>query len=105
VVPHPSFRGLTFLFSDDNVTSGKSRIETCCSFMGITDISSLRLSGVMHTLPGLKTGHARFLQEIEGLLNKHAGLYITGNYFTGLSMEDCVGRSFREYQRFETQNR
>jgi UDP-galactopyranose mutase len=50
------------------------------------------------TLPAPALGHGEIVAELDRLL---AGgrLALTGNYFAGLAIEDCVQRSFAEWKR------
>jgi UDP-galactopyranose mutase len=50
------------------------------------------------TLPAPALGHAEIVREVDACL---AGgrLAVTGNYFAGLAIEDCVGRSVSEWAR------
>jgi UDP-galactopyranose mutase len=52
----------------------------------------------MTLLPSPVLGHDRTIEELDGML---AGgrLALTGNYFDGLAIEDCVLRSRAEWAR------
>jgi protoporphyrinogen oxidase len=51
-----------------------------------------------HVIPSLRLGHREKIAEIDALL---AGtpLLLTGNYFSGVAIEDCVSRSLQESGR------
>ncbi len=49
-------------------------------------------------LPAPALGHAEIVRELDARL-AGSGLALTGNYFAGLSIEDCVARSFAEWTR------
>jgi UDP-galactopyranose mutase len=49
-------------------------------------------------LPAPALGHDRVVSDLERLLAGRR-LALTGNYFQGLAIEDCVLRSFAEYAR------
>ncbi len=53
---------------------------------------------VTRTLPSPELGHAELVADVDRCL---AGgkLAVTGNYFAGLAIEDCVQRSFAEWNR------
>jgi protoporphyrinogen oxidase len=53
------------------------------------------------TLPALNVNHLKILDELERQLAAIPNLYITGNYFGGVSIEDCVLRSESELLRFK----
>ncbi len=50
------------------------------------------------TLPSPRLGHHEIVREIGAALDAQR-LAITGNYFDGLAIEDCVQRSFGEWAR------
>jgi protoporphyrinogen oxidase len=52
-----------------------------------------------HKLPLIKIGHTERMAKIKQLAEE-TGIYITGNYFNGLSLEDCVERSKQEFERY-----
>jgi protoporphyrinogen oxidase len=49
-------------------------------------------------LPSLKVGHDDLVKEIDTHLEQ-TQLLLTGNYFAGVSIEDCVSRSLSEFSR------
>jgi protoporphyrinogen/coproporphyrinogen III oxidase len=49
-------------------------------------------------IPSLKLGHEEWVQETDRLLAGRS-LFITGNYFDGVAIEDCVSRSALEFAR------
>jgi protoporphyrinogen oxidase len=51
-------------------------------------------------LPMLQKGHAQLVDKINGEQVK--GLYLCGNYFGGLAVEDCIERAFNEFQRLHS---
>ena len=52
-----------------------------------------------HKLPLIRIGHTERMAKIKQLAIE-TGIYITGNYFNGLSLEDCVERSKQEFERY-----
>jgi protoporphyrinogen oxidase len=51
-------------------------------------------------LPSPVVGHERLINAIDNLIADRR-LLLTGNYFYGLSIEDCVSRSLREFKRLK----
>jgi len=52
------------------------------------------------SVPSPRVGHGDLVQAIDQALAKApAGLALTGNYFGGLAIEDCIQRSFAEWDR------
>ena len=51
-------------------------------------------------IPSLRIGHPEIIAKVERLL---AGkpLFLAGNYFRGVAIEDCVSRSLSEFQRLK----
>ncbi|RQW83076.1 MAG: hypothetical protein EHM79_17075 [Geobacter sp.] len=56
------------------------------------------IASAEHVIPSLRLGHKKIVAELDGLL---AGtpLLLTGNYFSGIAIEDCVSRSLHECSR------
>lgn len=50
-------------------------------------------------IPQYTIGHQRRLRAIEGLLANHRGLYLTGNAYRGISVNDCIENSYRLAER------
>ncbi len=46
-------------------------------------------------IPQYNVGHAALLQEINGAVSRHPGLYLTGNAYRGIGVNDCVENSYR----------
>ena len=46
-------------------------------------------------IPQYNVGHLELLRNIELVLEKHKGLYLTGNAFRGVGVNDCIENSFR----------
>lgn len=51
-------------------------------------------------LPALRVGHGEWVRNLDRML---AGtqLALTGNYFTGVAIEDCICRSRVEWERLQ----
>jgi protoporphyrinogen oxidase len=95
-VPHPELRGFAFHFRPG--TSENERLERIAALLGVerSDFEARVESRVV--LPSPVLGHEQVVAEIDRLI---AGtrLLVTGNYFAGLALEDCVGRSLEECAR------
>lgn len=96
-VPDNNFRGFAFHFRpglDDNA-----------KFKRITEVLGIGLPKIEHTttkmnvVPSLRLGHREWAQKIDSLLGGAKNLYLTGNYFGGMAIEDCVSRSHDEFDR------
>ncbi|HAS50502.1 MAG TPA: amine oxidase, partial [Gammaproteobacteria bacterium] len=51
-------------------------------------------------LPALRVGHGERTRDIDQML-VGTRLALTGNYFTGVAIEDCVTRSRQEWARLQ----
>jgi len=96
VVPDDEWRGFTFHFRP-----GKSQGERIRRAAEILKIEAADMEGMRErraVLPSPRLGHEDLVKEIDRAL---AGLplALTGNWFGGLSIEDCALRSRAEWQR------
>ncbi len=96
-VDHPEQRGFAFHFKPD---AGKEEsMETIERILGVHRNDFDHLASRTNRMPSPKPGHGAWVRELDALL---AGkpILITGNYFEGLSIEDCVSRSVKEGERW-----
>ena len=49
-------------------------------------------------LPSPQLGHDKIVDDVDKLIQGR-GVFITGNFFSGLAIEDCVARSLSEFGR------
>jgi len=93
--PDPVYRGFAFHFKA-GTGSRESRLDRIAQVLGTRNFEHIAMAE--HVIPSLRLGHKETIAEIDGLL---AGkpLLLTGNYFTGLAIEDCVSRSLQESRR------
>lgn len=98
-VPDEHFRGFAFHFRpglDDNA-----------KFRRITDVLGISLSKIEHTItrknvvPSLRLGHKEWATKTDQMLGSVRNLYMTGNYYGGMAIEDCVSRSREEFDRMQ----
>ncbi len=94
--PDPERRSFTFHFK-----SGHSREEQLRRMSEVLRVPVAEL-GEPETrrtlLPAPALGHDRVVADLDRLLAGRR-LALTGNYFQGLAIEDCVQRSFGEFAR------
>jgi protoporphyrinogen oxidase len=95
--PDPIYRGFAFHFKA-GAGSRESRLDRIARVLGTRNFE--HIASAEHVVPSLRLGHRETITEIDGLL---AGtpLLLTGNYFTGLAIEDCVSRSLQESRRLD----
>ena len=96
-VPHPIYRGFTFHFKPGRCDQN-AKIQRICDVLGIRRQRITETFAKQNTLPALNIGHNELIARIDEQLNgKPLGL--AGNYFTGVSIEECVSRSRNEALR------
>jgi UDP-galactopyranose mutase len=97
--PHPSLRAFAFHFRPGQTRA--ERLRRLCEVLRVTEQDFLHLAEKQVTLPSPALGHGEVVAEIDRCL---AGgrLAVTGNYFEGLAIEDCVLRSNAEWRRVAT---
>jgi len=91
------YRGFTFHFRPDRLRED-AQMMCACSALGIRADVVAGMKRVTNRLPALRIGHDERVGRIDQAL---AGkrLAVTGNWFYGVSIEDCLTRSHREYER------
>ncbi|NTW74888.1 MAG: FAD-dependent oxidoreductase, partial [Chlorobiaceae bacterium] len=101
-VKDDNFRGFAFHFRpglDDNT-----------KFKRISEVLGIGLPKIEHTVtkmnvvPSLRQGHREWARKADDLLVGAKNLYLTGNYFGGMAIEDCVSRSHEEFDRMTGQH-
>jgi len=93
----PHYRGFTFHFRPDTV-HGDAQVERACLALGIRADAIAGMERVTSRLPALRVGHEERVARIdEALVGKRVA--ITGNWFFGVSIEDCLTRSHCEHER------
>jgi len=96
VVPDESLRAFTFHFRTG--LSLDQRIDRICAVTGLGRDRLACVATHATSLPSLALGHAAIAEEIDRRL-PGSSLYLTGNYFGGLAIEDCSLRSRKEADR------
>ena len=97
VVGHPRVRGLTFHFKP-GALGDEAKLKRIGSVLGI---DRMRFSDVVfktNRLPVPRLGHDRRIAAIDRLLADQP-LALTGNYFAGVAIEDCLERTENEFSR------
>jgi protoporphyrinogen oxidase len=96
VVPDERLRAFTFHFRAGLTLD--HRIDRICAVTGLGRDQLDCVATHSTSLPSLSLGHAGIAKEIDRHLPA-SGIYITGNYFGGLAIEDCSLRSAKEAAR------
>lgn len=103
ILPHPTLRGFCFHF-DTNKTDKKDGIEIIQKVLKVDKSKFLTINSKTIILPKLTIEHSEIFNQLNVELSKTKHLYLTGNYFGGLSIEDCFIRSKEEYKRMLSEN-
>ena len=102
VMSHNESRGFAFHFEDGKI-SKEEQEQFMSELLGIEKSDLGETIEATHKLSLLTLGHKERIQEIQDL-SEQAGIYLCGNYFNGLSLEDCVERSVNEFERYKRNN-
>lgn len=92
VVPHPGCRGFTFHFREGDRPANLRRVQ---EVLGVDESRFQRIVHKINEIPTLGPGHAELVRRIDSLAAGR-NLLLCGNYFLGLSLEDCVARAASE---------
>ena len=102
VMNHTENRGFSFHFQE-NHTSKEEQENFMAELLGISKEAIGETFDAKHQLPVLNLGHKERIEKITKLADE-TGIYLTGNYFNGLSLEDCVERSNQEFEKYCRKN-
>ncbi len=101
VVPDPERRGLAFHFRTGLTLD--QRVARVCEVTGLRREQFLCLASHAATLPSPALGHAEIVKALDAQL-PGTGLYLVGNYFGGLAIEDCSLRAAAEAERLAAES-
>lgn len=97
VIPHEHLRGFTFHFAPD-LLSHEEKISRIASLFDISQDTIKSVKEARHILPSFRIGHNEWLAQVDQILDQ-TDLLLTGNYFYGMSIEDCLSRSKSQASR------
>lgn len=98
VVPHSDWRGFAFHFRPG--VDSEMQLSSAASALGVSPSEFLATHRRSVALPTLSVGHAQWAKETDALLASRS-LFLLGNYWQGLSLEDCAVRAHSEFQRWQ----
>jgi len=102
VIPDDRFRALAFHFRTGLTLD--ERLSRIAAVTGASREAFVHVSEHESSLPSPELGHANIVRAIDqGIAGTH--VYVTGNYFGGLALEDCVLRSTAEARRLLNENK
>ncbi|GBU06712.1 FAD-dependent oxidoreductase [Bacteroidales bacterium] len=97
---HPSLRAFTFHFERGKHDKEK-QLSIACKVLEIEPEQVLETSSMSHLLPSLGLEHLS-LDTAIARNRQNDNVYLLGNYYYGLSLEDCVHRSSTEFERYKS---
>lgn len=97
-VPHESLRGFAFHFRPE--TLEQTQNEQIEAVLGCPPVDWAHRVAVRRRLPSLAEGHAQRIARLDALLAGEP-LLLTGNWFGGMAIEDCLARSAEEAVRLK----
>lgn len=98
-VRHNNYRGFTFHFKP-GVVDKKGKINRIVQVLKVKPEEISYVTRKENIVPSLQMGHNKLINTIDALIARER-LLLTGNYFTGLAIEDCVSRSLSEFARLK----
>ncbi len=96
--PDPNWRAFAFHFRPG--VSREQKIDRICNILRLSASDLDGLTEQSYTLPAPRIDHSEIVADIEREL-RPTGLALLGNYFKGLSIEDCVTRANSEWLRIQ----
>lgn len=93
--PDPLYRAFAFHFKAAT-GSRETRLQRIDEVLGTGNFE--HSATAEHVIPSLRLGHKEIIAELDVLL-ADSPLLLTGNYFSGIAIEDCVSRSLQESAR------
>ncbi|MDR0766393.1 MAG: FAD-dependent oxidoreductase, partial [Odoribacteraceae bacterium] len=97
-VGQPLYRGFTLHAAAGRLSPGE-QLSAARALAGIPPGAIVETWHARHALPSPRVEHVNLAARLLAA-TRRSGIYITGNYFFGLSIEDCVNRSREEATRF-----
>jgi len=95
-VSHPSYRGFAFHFKTGRLPL-EAKLAKICQVLQVRK-EELQVVERESRLPSPVVGHGALTAEIDRSIAA-SNLYVTGNYFAGMAIEDCIVRSGKEFER------
>ena len=100
-VPHPTLRGFSFHFKSGRLPL-EGKLQRIAQVLRVKPEDLEQAVERNSCLPSPVLGHGRVTDEIDSCIATHK-LFVTGNYFAGMAVEDCIVRSRKEFARFKEQ--
>lgn len=98
IYPHATYRGFTM--HSEHTSSEKKLLRGLCEASSVEQQDVIHKYSKINRLPILPKNHDTIIAAIKEKVMKTKGIYIVGNYFSGLSLEDCILTAEKESQRY-----
>jgi UDP-galactopyranose mutase len=96
--PFPDSNWRAFAFHFRTGLTIEQKVKRMCEVLGVGPEDLDGLEEQQTTLPAPRLNQADIVAEIQKQLGR-SKFALLGNYFAGLAIEDCITRSFDEWQR------
>ena len=96
-VPHPSLRGFSFHFKSGRLPL-EAKLKRIAQVLRVKPEDLEQAVQRESCLPSPVLGHGKLTGEIDSCIAKEK-IFVTGNYFAGMAVEDCIVRSRKEFER------
>lgn len=100
LIENGEYRSFTFHFEKGKKPE-KEKLGLICNVLNIQQSDIIETSSIEHSLPAMRLEHLHMHEKVQAV-RKNASVYLLGNYYYGLSLEDCVNRSKNEFERFKS---
>lgn len=91
------YRGFSFHFRPEGLSLDE-KLKRICEVLGVDQGQILASQERRNRLPALRIGHDKLINQLDQLV-KGQSIAFTGNWFSGVSIEDSLQRSAAECQR------
>lgn len=98
LIPDERLRSFTFHF-EKGEKSRQEQVDLICKVLNISESDILEIVSSDHALASVRIEHLKLKEQIEKV-RQSDDVYVLGNYYYGLSLEDCVNRSLDESERY-----
>lgn len=96
-VPDPAYRGFSFHFKAGRLPL-EAKLKRIAEVLQVRPEELQQVAQRESRLPSPVVGHHALTGEIDAHL-ANGNLFVTGNYFAGMAIEDCIVRSRKEFDR------
>ena len=98
------YRAFTFHCKNINESDTKL-INEIINLLKIKKSNIVYTYSKINTLPIYQLNHQQFINDLDNELSKNNNLFITGNFFDRLAIENCIKRSVKEGKRYKNKLR